>query len=453
MSTAQSTSIPAATAAATTTTPRPTLTTPTTPTTPDPATNLAPTPTAAQLDHADPLAKTRELFELPHGTYFVGNSLGALPRSAREYAGIEFDRWATLGVEGHFTSGLAWKDYHELVTHQLASLVGALAHEVVAMNSLTVNLHLLMVSFYRPTPTRHKILIEAHAFPSDHFAVESQIQQRGFNPADSLVTITPRPGDATLHPEDILATIAELGDSLALVLLPGVQYYTGQVLPIAAITEAAHTVGAIAGFDLAHAAGNIVLELHNDNVDFAAWCTYKYLNSGPGAVAAAFVHERHCTDRSIPKFHGWWGTSKATRFAMSTEFDAIPTAESWQLSNAPVFSLSTLRASLDVFDAAGGISVLRSKTERQIEFFDRRLRESLTGRIENITPVALGERGCQYALRVINGNGKQTYEALMKQRMLCDWREPDVIRVAPVPLYNSFAEIDRFVDILDEILQ
>ncbi|MFT7599038.1 MAG: kynureninase [Acidimicrobiales bacterium] len=408
--------------------------------------------TAVELDAADPLAHFRQEFELPDGIYLVGNSLGALPKAARSYVATEFDRWSSLGVGGHFTGDLAWKDYHELLTDQLASLVGARPAEVVAMNSLTVNLHLLMVSFYRPTPDRHKILIEGHAFPSDHFAAESQIRQRGFDPADSLVLVNPRPGEETLRSEDILASIAEHGAELALILLPGVQYYTGQVLPMADITTAGHDVGAAVGFDLAHATGNVPLELHDWGVDFAAWCTYKYLNSGPGGVGAAYVHDRHVDDQDLPKLLGWWGTNKATRFQMTTEFDAIPSAESWQLSNAPIFSMASLRASLDLFEAAGGMAPLRAKTEQQIEFLDRRLAETIGDRVVNITPSALSDRGCQFALRVAAGHGKRVFDELEEAGVFCDWREPDAIRVAAVPLYNSFQDIDRFVDILDGIV-
>lgn len=406
---------------------------------------------AAELDAADPLAHMRDEFELPEGIYLVGNSLGALPRSARVAVSTELDRWGALGVEGHFTGDLAWKDYHELVAEQLARLVGAKSTEVVAMNALTVNLHLLMVSFYSPTADRHKILIESHAFPSDHFVVESQIRQRGFDPTDSLITLDPRPGEETLRTEDILEAIIEHGSELALVLLPGVQYYTGQVLPLAEITAAAHAVGAFAGFDLAHAVANVEMQLHEWDVDFAAWCSYKYLNSGPGGVAGAYVHERHVNNQTLPKFTGWWGTNPDTRFKMATEFDAMPTAESWQLSNAPILPLATLRASLDVIDAAGGITAMRKKSELQIQFFDRLLAERLGDRIVNLTPTALDERGCQYALQVANGNGRQVFEQIEKAGVLCDWREPDVIRVAPVPLYNSFSDIERFVNILDEV--
>lgn len=409
--------------------------------------------TAAELDAADPLAPFRDEFELPDGIYLVGNSLGALPRRTRDYVNTELDRWGSIGVEGHFTGDLAWKDYHELVSEQLARIVGARADEVVAMNALTVNLHMLMVSFYRPTPDRHKILIEAHAFPSDHFAAESQIRQRGFDPATSLVTLEPRDGEETLHTSDILAAIAEHGDELALVMLPGVQYYTGQVLAMADITEAGHAVGAQVGFDLAHAVGNIEMQLHDWNVDFAAWCSYKYLNSGPGGVAGAFVHQRHINDQSLPKLLGWWGTNPATRFKMATEFDAMPTAESWQVSNAPVLSTAALRASLDIIDEAGGMGALRRKSEQQVQFFDNRLTETLGDRVVNLSPSSLDERGCQFALQVVGGNGRQVFDALEHARVFCDWREPDVIRVAPVPLYNTFDEIDRFVTILDELVQ
>lgn len=410
-------------------------------------------PTAAELDAADPLAHLRDAFHLPGELYLVGNSLGALPKSAPDYVATEFERWATLGVEGHFTGDLAWKDYHTLLTDQLAGLVGARGDEVVAMNGLTVNLHLLMISFYRPTPARHKVMIEAHAFPSDHFAAESQIRQRGFDPHTSLITLEPRVGEQTLRPDDVLGAIAEHADELALVLLPGVQYYTGQVMPMAAITEAGHDVGALVGFDLAHAIGNIELRLHDWNVDFAAWCSYKYLNSGPGGVAGAYVHRRHVADPALPKLTGWWGTNASTRFEMATEFDAIPTVESWQLSNAPVLAMATLRASLDLFDQAGGIGPLRAKSERQIEFFDRRLAEVLGDRVANITPSALAERGCQFALQITAGDGRRVYEELEAARVLCDWREPDVIRVAPVPLYNSFGDIERFIEILDGIVR
>lgn len=408
--------------------------------------------TAKQLDANDTLAKFKEQFELPTGIYFVGNSLGAQPKAAREYVNTELDRWATLGVEGHFTGRLAWRDYHELLTEQLARLVGALPKEVVAMNALTVNLHLMMVSFYRPTKARHKILIEEHAFPSDHFAVESQIRERGFDPATSLMTIAPRPGESALRSEDIIQTITEHGDELALILLPGVQYFTGQVLPMAEIAKTGHQVGAMVGLDLAHAAGNIPLALHEWNIDFAVWCTYKYLNSGPGGVGAAFVHERHVSNKDLPKFLGWWGTSVATRFKMNNIFEPISTVESWQLSNAPILPMALLRSSLDIFDAAGGMSILRKKSEQQIALMDRLLNERLAGRVMSLTPSRIEERGCQFALRVTTGDSKQVFEALTSAKVFCDWREPNVIRIAPVPLYNSFAEIEQFINIFADIM-
>ncbi len=412
----------------------------------------APTlPSADQLDAADPLSGFRQLFEVPQGVYLVGNSLGAMPRSVRDYLGTELDRWSDLGVEGHFIGELRWKDYHALLSDQLARLVGARPSEVVAMNALTVNLHLLMVSFYRPTPKRYKILIEAHAFPSDHFAVESQIRQRGFDPDTAMVVVAPRDGDETLRPEDLTDAIAYHGDELAMVLLPGVQYYTGQVLPMADLVEAAHAVGAYIGFDLAHAVGNIELQLTRWDADFAAWCSYKYLNAGPGGVGGAYVNHRHLENKSLPKLTGWWGTNPDTRFEMATHFDAMPTAESWQLSNAPVLAMAALRASLDIFDRAGGITALREKSIRQIEFLDRRLNETMGERITNLTPKPLDQRGCQFALQLRDGNGRQVYDRLTQARVFCDWREPDVIRVAPVPLYNSFADIDQFVRILDEV--
>lgn len=416
--------------------------------------------TASKLDAADPLARFRDEFKIPLGPnglpqiYFVGNSLGAVPARTAQYVTQELDRWANLGVAGHFTGDTAWKSYHELVSNQMAQLVGAKSDEVVVMNSLTVNLHLLMISFYRPTARRHKVLIEEHAFPSDHFAVESQIRQRGFDPATSLVIIRPKEGSETIAPDDILRTINDIGDELALVLLPGVQYFTGQVMPMPAITAAGHGVGANVGFDLAHAAGNIELNLHDWGVDFAAWCGYKYLNGGPGCVGSAYVHRRHIADPDLPKLLGWWGTNKATRFEMKTEFDPIPTVESWQISNVPVLSMAAMRASLDVFEEAGGIQPLRKKSELQIAYLDFLIDKTLTDRIVNLTPAAMGERGCQFALRVIADgiDGRVIYEQLEAAGVACDWRYPDVIRVAPVPLYTTFTDIYQFVHILDGLL-
>lgn len=415
---------------------------------------------AAALDAEDPLASFRKEFLIPSHSdgsdqvYLVGNSLGPPTANTKEYVNEELDRWADLGVAGHFTGQLAWAPYHELLTDQMASIVGGLPDEVVVMNGLTVNLHLLMISFYRPTAARHKILIEDHAFPSDHFAVESQIRQRGFDPETSLITIAPRAGAETLDPADIMNAIRDHGDELALVMLPGVQYYTGQVLPMAEIVAVGHEVGAVVGLDLAHAAGNVPLQLHDWDVDFAAWCTYKYLNSGPGSVAGAFVHSRHVDDATLPKFLGWWGTNKARRFEMSTTFDAIPTVESWQLSNPPILMMAALRASLDVFERAGGMATLRAKSERQIQYFDYLLGEVMGPRIEAVNPRAMEQRGCQFALQLTDSgrDGKAVHEQLEAAGVACDWRYPRVIRVAPVPLYNSFTDIHRFVEILDGLL-
>ena len=416
--------------------------------------------TALALDAADPLAGFRHEFHLPVGRdgapqiYLAGNSLGAVPRAVAGHVNAELERWARLGVAGHFAGELAWEPYHELLADPLARLVGGRPHEVVAMNSLTVNLHLLMVSFYDPTPARHKILIEDHAFPSDHFAVESQIRQRGGDPAESLVLARPRPGEETLRRQDLLDLIAEGGAELALVMLPGVQYYTGQVLPMAEICAAAHDVGARVGFDLAHAVGNVPLALHDWNVDFAVWCSYKYLNGGPGGMGGAFVHERHVADGSLPKLLGWWGQRKDVRFEMGTVFEPIPTVESWQLSNPSILALAALRASLDVFDRAGGMAPLRAKSQRQFAYLDFLLGEVIGERVESVTPAAPAERGCQCSLRVRapGVDGRAVYEALQDAGVACDWRHPDVIRVAPVPLYNSFSDIWRFVDLLDGAL-
>jgi len=415
---------------------------------------------AEALDAADPLAAMRNEFFIPRTAegeekvYLVGNSLGLPPFTVKKFVNTELDRWAELGVEGHFTGELSWAPYHELLTDQLGRIVGAGPDEVVAMNSLTVNLHLLMISFYEPTPTRHKILIEQHAFPSDHFAAESQIRQRGYDPATSLVALEPGLGEDTFDAEDIMRQIRMLGDELALVMLPGVQYYTGQVFPMAEIAAAAHDVGARVGFDLAHAVGNIPLQLHDWGVDFAVWCSYKYLNGGPGGVGGAYVHRDHVANPELPKLLGWWGSNKDTRFEMSTTFDPIPTVESWQVSNAPILAMASLRASLDVFDRAGGIEPLRAKSELQVQYLDYLLDLTLAGWVDSITPRAMPERGCQWALQITapHREGRDVYEALGAAGVACDWRYPDVIRVAPVPLYNSYVDIFRFVQILESLL-
>ncbi len=416
---------------------------------------------ALRLDAEDPLAHMRTEFTMPltsEGTeeiYLAGNSLGLAPNRTRAYVDTELDKWARLGVRGHFETDKPWAPYHEFLTDQMAVLVGGRANEVVVMNALTVNLHMLMVSFYRPTAKRYKILIEDHAFPSDHFAVESQIRFHGLTVGDALVIVKPRDGEDLLRQEAISAAIEQHSDELALILLPGVQYYTGQVLDMAAITRLGHAAGAKVGFDLAHAVGNIPLSLHDWDVDFAAWCTYKYLNSGPGSTGACFVHERHLNSGGISRFEGWWGTNKEHRFEMETKFDPLPSVEAWQVSNAPVFSMAAIRASLDVFDAAGGIQPLRTKTELQVAYLDYLLEKLFPHKVHNITPQPMHERGCQFALRIVSDGvrGKDVYDALEAAGVACDWRHPDVIRVAPVPLYNSYTDIRRFVTILEGLLR
>ncbi len=414
---------------------------------------------AAELDAADPLPTRRAEFRIPltaDGTeevYLVGNSLGPQPRRAADRVQAELDAWASRGVRGHTEGDHPWMPYHEFLTGPLARIVGAGEDEVVAMNALTVNLHLLMASFYRPTARRHRILIEEHAFPSDHFAAESQIRWHGLDPASSLVTVGPRPGSDLLDPDDIRDTIARLDDSLALVLLPGVQYYTGQALPLAEITEAAHAVGALVGFDLAHAVGNITLDLHDADVDFAVWCSYKYLNGGPGGVGGCFVHRRHLDDRDVPRLSGWWGTNKATRFEMRTEFDPLPTVEAWQLSNAPILAMAALRGSLEIFDEVGGMAPLRAKALRQIAHLDALLTGRFADEIDIITPREPERRGGQFSLRLKAPiDGRATYAALEAAHVACDWRHPDVIRIAVAPLYTTYADLHRFVAVLDSVL-
>jgi len=413
-----------------------------------------------RLDEADSLASFRNQFHIPvrpdgsEEVYLCGNSLGLMPRLAQAYLDQECDKWQKLAVRGHFETDHPWMPYHEFLTPQLARVVGARETEVVAMNSLTVNLHLLMVSFYRPTPTRHKILIEQHAFPSDRYAVVSQLSVHGFDPETSLIEVKPREGEETLRDEDILAAIDEHGASLALVLLPGVQYYTGQVFDMAGITRAAHGVGSIVGFDLAHAAGNIQLNLHDWDVDFAVWCHYKYLNSGPGAVAGAFVHERQATRPDLVRFAGWWGHDKESRFKMRPQFKPIPTAEGWQLSNPPILSLATIRASLELFDRAGGVETLCVKSHLLASYLDRLIDSQLGDAVRVLTPQEDSRRGCQVSFQIRSEviAGREIFRQLETAGVTCDWREPNVIRIAPVPLYNKYSDIHRFVRTLRALL-
>ena len=415
---------------------------------------------ARQLDAQDPLAGCREKFHIPAAkdgtpeTYLCGHSLGLQPKSVADAVTAELDKWGRLGVKGHFEGALPWAPYHEALADDMAALVGGEPGEVVTMNSLTTNLHLMMVSFYRPTPGRYKILIEDHAFPSDRYAVESQIRFHGYDPASSLCVVAPRDGEALIRDTDIQEILQREGESIALVMLPGVQYYTGQVFDMAAIVRQAHAKGCVVGFDLAHAVGNIPLRLHDWDADFAVWCTYKYLNSGPGAVAGCFVHARHGADTDLPRFAGWWGHDKASRFAMGPDFKAIPGAEGWQLSNPPILSLAAIRASLEVFRTAGFMTPLRAKSERLTGYLEWLLRETLGEAVDIITPRDPDARGCQISLTVTGGSfsGRDLFEHLEACGVIGDWREPNVIRVAPVPLYNRYEDCHRFVEIIGDFI-
>jgi kynureninase len=410
---------------------------------------------AAALDRGDPLGRFRDEFHIPRSAsgeeevYFAGNSLGLLPKRTSRYVDEELEKWKRLAVKAHFEGENPWMPYHELLASPMARLVGTSPTEVVTMNSLTVNLHLMMASFYRPTRERHRILLEEHAFPSDDYALESQARLHGFEPAEALVRLTPRKGEHTIDIADVEEVLERDGESIALVLLPGVQYYTGQAFEIEAITRLAHAKGCVAGWDLAHAAGNLVLSMHEWNVDFAVWCTYKYLNSGPGSVGGCFVHERHARQRDLQRLAGWWGHDMASRFRMEPGFRPIPGAEGWQLSNPPILSLAAIRASLGVFLEAGGMEPLREKSLRLTGYLEWLLLREIGDSVEILTPKDPRRRGCQLSLRVkSHRSGKNVLETLEASGVTCDWREPDVIRVAPVPLYNRYEEAYRFVEIL-----
>lgn len=406
---------------------------------------------ASEMDARDPLAKYRERFYIPKEKngedciYLCGNSLGLQPKSVREYVEQELKDWEALGVEGHFHAKHPWMPYHELLTEQTARIVGAKPLEVVAMNSLTVNLHLMMVSFYRPTPARNKITIEADAFPSDQYAVKSQIAFHGFDPNNSLIELQPRPGETTLRTEDIEALIKKEGAGMAHIMLGGVNYYTGQAFDMERITRAGQTAGCIVGFDLAHAVGNVPLSLHDWNVDFAVWCSYKYLNGGPGSIAGCFVHERHANNPTLPRFTGWWGHNQQTRFLMGPDFEAISGAEGWQLSNPPILPMAALRASMDIFDEVG-MEKLRAKSELLTGYLEFLLDQQFSDNFSIITPRDSKQRGAQLSI-CVKKNGKDLLKRLAAAGAICDWREPDVIRVAPVPLYNSFMDVYRFVEV------
>lgn len=412
------------------------------------------------LDEADALRTLRSEFHIPtvgavrgQGdggpacVYLTGNSLGCQPRGAREVVERELEDWARLGVEGHLRGRDPWLPYHEPLRGPLARLVGGREHEVVAMNSLTVNLHLLMASFYRPTPRRFRIVIEDSAFPSDSYAAASQAAWHGFDPTHAVVRLKPRQGEQTLRTEDVIDAIERVGESAALVLLGAVNYLTGQWLDMGAITAAGRRVGAAVGWDLAHAIGNVPLRMHEWDADFAVWCSYKYLNGGPGAVGGAWVHERHCGNAALPQLAGWWGNDPATRFRMSPEFVPVPRADRWALSNPPILSLAPLKASLQLFDRAT-MPALRDKSVRLTGLLERLIREWCRG-VDVMTPSKADERGCQLSLRV--PGGRRVLERLAEEGIVVDYREPDVIRAAPVPLYNTFHDAWRFASVLARV--
>jgi kynureninase len=410
-----------------------------------------------KMDKADPLRSFRNKFHIPlvngkAAIYFTGNSLGLEPKSAKQYVNAELEDWARLGVEGHVHARRPWVGYHKRAKRALARLTGARPVEVVAMNQLTVNLHLLMISFYRPTKNRFRILTEAGAFPSDQYVLESQLKFHGIHPDEGLIEIHPREEESFLRTEDILSAIQKNGDELALVLFGAVQYYSGQFFDIKSITAAGHEAGAVVGFDLAHAIGNVVLNLHKDDVDFAAWCSYKYLNSGPGAVAGAFVHERYAYDSGLPRLAGWWGHDENERFLMKKGFKPMKGVDGWQLSNHPILPSAAHLAALQIFEQAG-MKNLRKKSEQltgYLEFILNQI-DPLHEFFMLLTPKNPKERGCQLSI-YMKKNGRKIFNRIIRSGVIADWREPDVIRVAPVPLYNTFEEVFRFGEVLKKAL-
>lgn len=414
---------------------------------------------ATKLDNADPLKEFRNEFYIPllngkESIYFTGNSLGLQPKNVQDAVLAELEDWANFGVKGHVHSRHPWLSYHERFPEKLAPIAGALPAEIVVMNQLTTNLHLMLTTFYRPSGKRNKILFEAKAFPSDEYVLTSQIKLAGLDPEEVLIEIKPSEGAHTISKESVIDAILKEGESLALVMLGGVNYYNGQVFDMEAITKAAHEVGAYCGFDLAHAAGNIKLNLHQWQVDFACWCTYKYLNSGPGGVGGVFIHEKHATNKELPRLAGWWGTNKERRFKMDKDFDAIPTAEGWQLSNAPVLSMAAHFASLEIFERAGFDRILAKSsalTGYLIYLLKEILKNGGKSAFEVITPTNDEEHGCQISL-LMKENGKHCFEMLEKNGVIADWREPDVIRIAPVPLYNSYRDVFTFCKILEHAI-
>ncbi len=410
---------------------------------------------ALQLDAEDPLRQFREKFHLPLGKdgkpliYFAGNSLGLMPRTARTIVEQELDDWAKLAVDAHLGAATPWYSYHETLREPTARLVGAQPNEIICMNSLTVNIHLMMATFYRPTKSRFKILMEDPAFPSDTYAIKTQIVHHGLDPKKALILARPREGDFTVRQDDIEAVLEKHSDEIALVLFAGVNFFTGQLFDIERITAAAQERGITVGIDLAHAAGNVPLALHNWNVDFAVWCSYKYLNAGPGAVAGAFVHERHATNTKLPRLAGWFGNDPNTRFRMQLEpeFIPVPSADGWQVSNPPIFSMAPLRASLAIFDEAGGMEALRAKSIKLTGYLQFLLENAGSRKFTVITPREIEGRGCQLSI-LVHERPKELFGKLEAAGVKCDFREPNVIRAAPTPLYNTFHEVWRLGKIL-----
>jgi kynureninase len=410
---------------------------------------------AREMDANDPLREFRHRFHLPLDKdarpliYFAGNSLGLMPKSARKIVEQELDDWAKLGVDAHLGGTTPWYSYHETLREPSARLIGARPNEVICMNSLTVNLHLMMATFYRPTKSRFKILMEEPAFPSDTYAIKTQIIHHGFDPKDALILARPREGEFTVRIEEIVNLIEKRADQLAVVMIGGVNFFTGQLFDIPKITSAAQKHGITVGFDLAHAIGNVPLSLHDWNVDFAVWCSYKYLNAGPGAVGGAFVHERHATNRELPRLAGWFGNDPNTRFRLhlEPEFIPVPSADGWQVSNPPIFSMAPLRTSLAIFERAGGMEPLRAKSIKLTGYLEFLLTSAESTRYTTITPKEPDERGCQLSI-LAHEYPKELFKELQAAAVKCDFREPNVIRAAPTPLYNSFHEVWRFAKIL-----
>jgi kynureninase len=411
---------------------------------------------AQQQDKEDTLSYLREQFHIPKDKngndwlYFTGNSLGLQPKTTKDYINQELKDWASLGVEGHMHAENPWMSYHEFLTQSMAKIVGAKPLEVVVMNTLTTNLHLMMVSFYKPTKKRYKILIEADAFPSDKYAVESQLRHHGYDDHEGLVLWKAREGEELANYDDLEKIIEEQGDEIALIMIGGVNYYTGQFFDLKKITKLGHKNGCVVGFDCAHGAGNVELNLHDSGADFAVWCTYKYLNSGPGSLGGCFVHERHAFDKTLNRFTGWWSHNKKTRFNMRHDFDVLPGAEGWQLSNPPILSMAAIRASLDIFNEVG-IENLTKKSKKLTGYFEFLINELNHKDIKIITPSNPNERGCQLSIQVKNAD-KKLHQKLMEAGVITDWREPDVIRCAPVPLYSSFEDVYKMVERLKKIL-